>query len=138
MSAAFCPNCGMARTEGFRYCGSCGLDLSAAQAGMSTPADASSSPPSQWVGPSQVPQSRVSKGRWFAAAITGVGVYMAVSVSTAPMLDRSSISPGLVGAVVGIVWAGRMVGARTARRWILIAFLTFGCILALNVAVSRT
>jgi hypothetical protein len=41
----------------------------------------------------------------------------------------------VVGVVAGIFVAGRIVGARTVRRWIMIGLLTSGLVLAVGLAL---
>lgn len=77
----------------------------------------------------------VGSVRWLAAMLVGLGVWAAVVFVTGPLLVNSPISPlvSLALAVLpGIYAAGRVVGARSARRWIVVGILTSGLILAVS------
>lgn len=77
----------------------------------------------------------VSSMRWLLAMLIGLGIWAAVVFVTGPLLVNSPINPlvGLALAVLpGIYVAGRVVGARSARRWIIAGILTSGLILAVT------
>jgi len=77
----------------------------------------------------------VSRARWLAAMLVGVGIWAAVVFVSGPVLVNSPINPLVslaVAALPAIYVAGRVVGARSARRWIIIALLTSGLILAVT------
>lgn len=77
----------------------------------------------------------VSRARWLAAMLVGVGIWAAVVFVSGPVLVNSPINPlvSLAAAALPAIYvAGRVVGARSARRWIIIALLTSGLILAVT------
>ena len=75
----------------------------------------------------------VSRARWLAAMLVGLGAWVGASIVTSPVLGST---PGpVVGVAPGIFAAGRIVGARTVRRWIMIGLLTFGLVLGVGSAL---
>ena len=82
-----------------------------------------------------VSEPAVSRARWLAATLVGLGVWAAVVFVTGPVLVNSPINPLVslaVAVLPGIYVAGRVVGARSARRWIIVGLLTSGLILAVT------
>jgi hypothetical protein len=70
--------------------------------------------------------------------VVGLIVWVVSMSALSPVLMNSPIAPlvgPLVAVVPGIVAAGLVVGARSARRWITIAVLTTGLIVAVGAAL---
>ena len=81
----------------------------------------------------------VSTGRWLGAMVAGLVVWAVAMSALSPLLLNSPVNP-LVGPIVavvpGIVVAGLIVGARSARRWIIVGLLTIGLILVVSAGVA--
>jgi hypothetical protein len=80
----------------------------------------------------------VSPRRWIAAMVVGLVVWVVAMTALGPVLLNSPVNPlvgPFVAVVPGIVAAGLVVGARSARRWIAIGVLTAGLILAVSAAL---
>lgn len=83
----------------------------------------------------------VSRARWLAAMLVGLGIWAVVVFVTGPVLVNSPISPLVsiaLAVLPGIYAAGRVVGARSAGRWITIGLLTSGLILAVSAGLVAT
>jgi len=80
----------------------------------------------------------VSAWRWIAAMVAGLVGWVVAMAALGPLLLNGPISP-LVGPLVAvlpaIVVAGLVVRARTARRWLTVAVLTTGLIVAVGAAL---
>jgi len=70
--------------------------------------------------------------------VVGLIVWVVATTALSPVLLNGPINPlvgPLVAVVPAIVAAGLVVGARSARRWITIAVLTTGLIVAVSAAL---
>lgn len=85
-------------------------------------------------GTTSITEPVVSGARWLAAMLVGLGIWVAASIVTAPILGSTAIGP-VVGFVPVIFVAGRIVGARSVRRWMMVGLLAFGLVFALASAL---
>ncbi|HEX4897005.1 MAG TPA: hypothetical protein VFV53_01450 [Candidatus Limnocylindrales bacterium] len=83
-------------------------------------------------------QREVSTRRWLAAMLSGLIVWFVAMNALWPVFANGPLNTWagpFVAVVPAIVAAGLVVGARTARRWIAIAVLTTGLIVAAMAAL---
>ena len=76
-----------------------------------------------------VTQPAVSRMRWFVAILTGLVV--ALVIPPPGTLFGSTELAKVVSIVPAIAVAGLIVGARSVRRWLIVALVTGGLALAL-------
>ncbi|OGO53696.1 MAG: hypothetical protein A2V84_01885 [Chloroflexi bacterium RBG_16_70_13] len=80
---------------------------------------------------------KVSVGRWVLAPLVGLATWALTStLTTGPFMQVFGNLPVglLLGAFLGVIVAGRIVGARSPRQWITIGVLTVGLIVITTVA----
>lgn len=76
----------------------------------------------------------VSPARWLVAVLIGLGVW-ALASSVALPFASNTVLTAVLPILPGIVVAGLIVGARSVRLWLTVAFLVAGSALAVSVVL---